>query len=129
MNLKLVMAISLSPCAAIPAVAYAQQNGPAAKAPRPTMADVQKLVQTISSDKAKVQAYCDMGKVLAQMDQAEQKKDTKAAKALGAKADSLAQQLGPDYTRVMNGLEDLDPNSAEGKRLTAVFEPLFKQCK
>jgi hypothetical protein len=67
MNLKLVMVISLSLCAAIPAVAYAQQNGPAAKAPKPTMADVQKLVQTISSDKAKVQAYCDMGKVLAQM--------------------------------------------------------------
>ena len=99
MNLKLVMVISLSLYAAIPAVAYAQQNGPAAKAPKPTMADVQKLVQTISSDKAKVQAYCDMGKVLAQMDQAEQKKDTKAAKALGAKADSLAQQLGSDYTR------------------------------
>ena len=77
----------------------------------------------------KVQAYCDMGGVLAQIDQAEQKKDTKAAKALGAKADSLAQQLGPDYTRVMNGLQELDPNSAEGRRFTAVFEPLFKQCK
>jgi hypothetical protein len=82
MNLKLVMAISLSLCAAIPAVAYAQQNGSAAKAPRPTMADVQKLVQTISSDKAKVQAYCDMGKVLAQMDQAEQKKIPKRPKLL-----------------------------------------------
>ena len=125
MKLKVFMAISLSLCAAIPAVAYAQQNGPAAKAPRPTMADVQKLVQTISSDKAKVQA----GGVLAQIDQAEQKKDTKAAKALGAKADNLAQQLGPDYTRVMNGLQELDPNSAEGRRFTAVFEPLFKQCK
>jgi hypothetical protein len=128
MNLKLVMAVSLSLCA-IPAVVYAQQNGPATKAPKPAMADVQKLVQTINSDKAKVQAYCEMGKVLGQMDQAEQKKDTRATKALSAKADSLAQQLGPDYTRVMNGLEDLDPNSAEGRRLTTAFEPLFKQCK
>jgi hypothetical protein len=127
MNLKLVIAVSV--CATIPLAAYAQQNGPAAKAPKTNMADVQKLVQTINADKAKVQAYCDMGKVLAQMDQAEQKKDTKAAKALGAKADGLAQQLGPDYKRVMDGLEDLDPNSAEGKRYSAVFEPLFKQCK
>jgi hypothetical protein len=127
MNLKLVMAVSLF--AATPMIAYAQQNGPPANAPKPTRADVQKLVQTISGDTAKVQAYCEMGKVLAQMDQAEQKKDSKAVKTLSAKADSLAQQLGPDYTRIMDGLNDVDPNSAEGKRLTAVFEPLYKQCK
>jgi hypothetical protein len=32
MNLKLVMAVSL--CAGIPVVAYGQQNGPAANAPK-----------------------------------------------------------------------------------------------
>jgi hypothetical protein len=122
MNLKLVMAVSLF--AAIPMVAYAQQNGS-----EPTMADVQKLVQTISGDKAKLQAYCDMGKLQEQIEQAEQKKDTKTVDALGAKADRLAQQLGPDYAKVMDGLDELDPNSAEGRRFTAAFEPLFKQCK
>lgn len=127
MNLKLVMAVSLF--AVIPMMAHAQQNAPAAKAPKPTIADVQKLVQTINGDRAKVQAYCDMGKVLAQIDQAEQKKDAKAIKALGAKADSLTQQLGPDYSRIMDGLDDIDPNSAEGKRFTALFEPIYRQCK
>jgi hypothetical protein len=124
MNLKLVVAASL--LVAIPTVAYAQQNQPA---PKPTMADVQKLVQMISGDKAKLKAYCDIGKLQEQMDQAEQKKDTKTVEALGTKADALSKQLGPDYEKVMGGLDEIDPNSAEGKRYTAMFEPLFKQCR
>jgi hypothetical protein len=126
MNLKF-MAVSL--CAAFPVIALAQQNGPAANAPKPSTADVQKLVQSIGADQAKLKTYCDIGKLQDQMDQAEQKKDTKAIAALGAKADNLGKQLGPDYERVMAGLEQIDPNSAEGKRYTALFQPLFKQCK
>jgi hypothetical protein len=124
MNLKLVVAASLF--VAIPTVGSAQQNQPA---PKPTMADVQKLVQMISGDKAKLKAYCDIGKLQEQMDQAEQKKDTKTVEALGTKADALSKQLGPDYEKVMGGLDEIDPNSAEGKRYTAMFEPLFKQCR
>ncbi|MGO9047591.1 MAG: hypothetical protein ACLQFW_11990 [Xanthobacteraceae bacterium] len=127
MNLKLVIAVSLY--ATIPMVAYAQQNAPAANAPKPTVADVQKLVQSISGDKAKLKTYCDIGKLQEQMEQAEQKKDTKTGEALGAKADNLAKQLGPDYERVMGGLEQIDPSSPEGKRYTVLFQPLFKQCK
>jgi hypothetical protein len=127
MYLKLVATACL--LAALTLAAYAQQNGPATKVPKPTAADVQKLVQTIGGDKAKLQAYCEMGKVLAQMDQAEQKKDSKAAKALGDKADGLAQQLGADYSRIMDGLNSVDPGSAEGKRFSALFEPIYKQCK
>jgi hypothetical protein len=114
---------------AAPMCARAQQNNPAAPPPKPTAADVQKLVQTISGDKTKLKAYCDMGKVLAQLDQAEQKKDSNAVKTLGTKADGLAQQLGPDYERVMDGLNQIDPNSAEGKRMSALFEPIYKQCR
>lgn len=127
MNLKLVIAVSLF--AALPVVAYAQQNAPAANAPKPTNADVQKLVQSIGSDKAKLKTYCDIGKLQGQMEQAEQKKDSKTVEALGTKADNLAKQLGPDYEKVMAGLDQIDPNSAEGKRYTALFQPLFNQCK
>ena len=80
MNLKLVIAVSLY--AAIPMVAYAQQKGPAANAPKPTVADVQKLVQSISGDKAKLKTYCDIGKLQEQMEQAEQKKTPRRAKLL-----------------------------------------------
>jgi hypothetical protein len=125
MNLKLVVAVSLF--AAIPIVAQAQQKGPAA--PKPSTADVQKVVQSIGADPAKVKIYCDIGKLQDQMDEAEQKKDSKTAADLGAEAGSLEKQLGPDYERVMTGLEPVDPNSAEGKRYGALFQPLFKQCK
>jgi hypothetical protein len=92
------------------------------------MADVQKLVQTINSDKAKLRAYCEMGKVMEQIDRAGQGRDTNALKTLGAKANGLAQQLGPDYVRIMDGLNHVDPNSAEKKRLDTLFEPIVRQC-
>jgi hypothetical protein len=127
MNLKLLMAVPLF--VAMPVIAFAQSNDGPAKAPKPTIADAQKLVQTVSADKTKLQAYCDMGKLQDQMEKAEQKNDTKTLDALGAKAESLAQQIGPEYAKVMDGLEEVDPNSAEGKQFTAVFATLIKQCK
>jgi hypothetical protein len=129
MTLKFVVTVAL--LAAFPIVAQAQQKppAPAANMPKPTAADIQKLVQTIGADKAKVKIYCDIGGLQDQMDQAEKKKDTKTLQALGAKVDELSKQLGPDYEKVMGGLDQVDPNSAEGKKFTAMFEPLFKQCK
>ncbi|MGO9047765.1 MAG: hypothetical protein ACLQFW_12910 [Xanthobacteraceae bacterium] len=126
MNLKLVIAVGLF--AIIPVAASAQTDGADTKVPKPTIADAQKLVQMISSDKAKLKAYCDIGKLQEQTESAEQKNDTKALDALGAKADSLAQQIGPEYAKVVDGLE-VDPNSAEGQQFTAVFDTLHKQCK
>ena len=128
MNFKLIAAITL--IAAIPGDVYAQQDGPDADGPKPTIADVQKLVQSIAADKVKLKAYCDMGQVQEQMEQIEREKDNaKALDALSAKAESLSEQLGRDYEMVMGGLDGVDPNSAEGRRYTALFEQLFKQCK
>ena len=56
-------------------------------------------------------------------------KDTKTLDALGAKADALAEKIGPDYVKLINGLDEVDPDSAEGKEFAAVFEALAKQCK
>jgi len=57
MKLKLVAAIS---ALAIPALAHAEQSGPQPTVPKPTKADAQKVVQIITSDKVKTQAYCDL---------------------------------------------------------------------
>ena len=95
---------------------------------KPTIQDAQKLVETISSDKDKLKAYCEIGKLHEQLDNAEEKGDAKEFEALVAKLDSLEQQTGPDYIRVTDGLGDVDPNSAEGQKFSAVFEPLRKQC-
>ena len=51
MKLKLVAAISA--LAAIPALAHAQQGGPQPNVPKPTKADVQNVVQIVTTDKAK----------------------------------------------------------------------------
>jgi hypothetical protein len=128
MNFKFIAAITI--VAAVPAGVYAQQDGPDADAPKVTLAAVQKLVQSITADKIKLKAYCDMGKIQEQMEQIEQEKGSaKELDALSAKAESLSEQLGPDYQMVMSGLDGVDPNSAEGRRYTALFEQLFKQCK
>ena len=72
MKLKFVAAIFA--LAAIPALAHAQQGGPP-KAPKPTKADVQNVVQIITSDKVKTQAYCDLTKVFDQIQAVQQDED------------------------------------------------------
>jgi hypothetical protein len=124
MNLKLVAALCLF--TAIPAIGYAQNPPPPAP---PTLADVQKLVQSISADKAKVQSYCQLSKLNDQIGAALDKKDDKTAEDLGKQADALAEKMGPDYNKVMDGLGGVDENSALGKQIQAAFAPLDKQCK
>lgn len=105
------------------------KGGPADRAPKPTLADAQNVVQTISSDKAKLQAYCELGKLEDQMAKAEEANDAKTVEALFAKSDALGQQIGPDYLRSVEGLEEIDPSSAEGQKFAAVFNTLHEKCK
>jgi hypothetical protein len=93
-----------------------------------TKADAQKVVQIISADKAKLAAYCSLGKLGEQMDQAEQKKDQKKVDDLGKQMEALSQKIGPEYANLMAGLEGLDENSPVGKDIQAAFESLDKQC-
>jgi hypothetical protein len=127
MNLKLIVAISV--LAVTPALAQGQMGSPSANVPKPTKADAQKVVQSIGSDKAKLQSYCDLGKLNQQMAAADEKKDTKTLQDLGPKADALADKLGPDYNKLMDGLDQVDENSADGKEIAAAFDSLDKQCK
>jgi len=126
MKLKLVAAIFA--LVAIPALAYGQQGGPPPKVPKPTKADMQKVVQIISSDKAKLQAYCDLKKLYDQMGTAYQKNDSKTADALGKQADALVGELGPEYSKMMDGLEQVDQNSSEGKEFMSILSGLDKLC-
>jgi hypothetical protein len=126
MKLKLVAAVFA--LFALPALAYGQQGGSPPKVPKPTKADVQKVVQIISGDKAKLQSYCDSKKLYDQMGAAYQKKDSKTADALGKQADALVGKLGPEYSKMMDGLEQVDPNSSEGKEFTSVLAGLDNLC-
>jgi hypothetical protein len=123
MKLKLVAAIS---ALAIPAlVAHAQQGGPQPKAPKPTKADAQNVVQIITNDKVKTQAYCDFTKL---ENQVEQKNDTKTLEALSRQAESLLDTLGPEYFKLMDGLEEVDLKSSEAKEFMSVLSELDKRC-
>jgi mevalonate kinase len=126
MKLKLVAAISA--LAAIPALAHAQQGGPQPKVPKPTKADAQNVVQIVTSDKVKMQAYCDLTKLEDQVKAAAQKNDTKTLEALSRQAESLLDKLGPEYFKLMDGLEEVDPKSSEAKEFMSILSELDKRC-
>jgi predicted nuclease with TOPRIM domain len=125
MKLKLVAAIS---ALAIPALAHAQQGGPQPTVPKPTKADAQKVVQIITSDKVKTQAYCDLTKLEGEVEAADQKKDTKTLEALNKQAEALVDKLGPEYYKLMDGLEQVDPKSSEAKEFMSILSDLDKPC-
>jgi hypothetical protein len=126
MNLKLVAVISA--LAAIPALAHAQQGGPQSSVSKPTMAEAQNVVQIITSDQVKTRAYCDLTKLEGQVKAAEQKNDSKTLEALSKQAESLLDKLGPEYFKLMDGLETVDPKSSEAKEFMSILSELDKTC-
>jgi hypothetical protein len=125
MKLKLVAAIS---ALAIPALAHAQQSGPQPNAPKPTKADAQNVVQIITSDKVKTQAYCDLTKLEDQVKAVQQNTDTKTVETLTKEAEALIDKLGPEYFKLMDGLEKVDPKSSEAKEFMSILSELDKRC-
>jgi phage-related minor tail protein len=124
MNLKLIVAILL--IVALPLCAQAQKPSAA----KVTKADVQKVVKIISGDKAKTQTqtYCDIGKLNEQIEEANEKKDIKKTEELSQQIDALGKKLGPEYAALMDGLQEVDPESEDGKQIGLMFEPLDKLC-
>src|SRR5215469_8996033 len=124
MKLKLVAAIS---ALAIPALVHAQQSGPPG-APKPTKADAQNVVQIVTTDKAKTQAYCDLAKLLDQIQVAKEKNDSNTIQALRKQVDPLVDKLGPEYPKMIEGLDQVDLTSSEGKELLSTLSELDKSC-
>src|SRR5262245_42628142 len=114
MNFKLIVAVLA--IAAVPVCAQAQAPNPpkpskpskpapaAPAAPVTKAVAAQKLVKTISGDKAKTQTYCDIGKLGDQIEDAEQKNDMKRIDELNQKMEELARKLGPEYVALMGEL-------------------------
>jgi hypothetical protein len=111
--------------AVLPLCAQAQQGGTPKK---PTNADAQKVAKMISADKAKLKIYCDMAVLAEQIDKADEKKDTKTVEALEQKMDSMAEQLGPEYIALMDGLQDMDQNSKDAEAIGDTLGALDDMC-
>jgi hypothetical protein len=124
--MKLKLFVAISAFAAMP-FAQAQQGRPPT-APKPTKAEIQRVVQLVSGNKTKTRQYCDLGKLNQQMALAEQKKDTKTLDALGKQADDLAEKIGPEFVKFIDALDQAEDNSSEDKELMAAVETLDKLC-
>jgi len=110
--------------AALPVCALAQ-NTTGAKA---TRADAENVVKIVSADKAKTQTYCEMVRLGDQIDEADQNKDSKKIEDLSNQIDALSDKMGPEYIALMDGLQDMDPNSKDGRDIAQTLSALDALC-
>jgi hypothetical protein len=97
MTPKLVVAIILS--IVVPCIAFAQKQSPIDTAPKPSIAQVRKLVQMISTNKAKLKIYCDLNQLDEQLEEAEHQKDREILEALNAKLTTSNNRSAPNIRR------------------------------
>jgi hypothetical protein len=126
MKLKLVVAICA--LAAMPAFVQAKHGDTPPTAPRPAMAQVQKVIQIIKGNKTKLQQYCEIAKLDPQIVEAEQKQDINRLNVLVKRADDLAKKIGPEYVAMLEGLAQIHENSREGKQIVEALDSLDKFC-
>jgi len=99
-----------------------------AQVQKPTRADAQKVFEIISGNEAKTQIFCDIGKLGDEIEQAAERKDTRTTDELHRKIDELGRKLGPEYAALMNGIQDVDPESEDGQQISATIQALDKLC-
>jgi hypothetical protein len=121
-NLRLIVTILV--IAAAPECAQAQKPTPA----KVTKADAQKVLRIISSDKDKTRLYCEMTKLGHQMEQANETGDSKEFDALFQKMYQLEKKLGPEYTALIDGLQDINPQSEVGQEISSTLDALDNLC-
>ena len=122
MNLKSIATILVFATASV--CAQAQQSTPA----KPTKEDAQKVFKAISSDKAKLQTFCDIAKLGDEMEKANEKRDSKKFEELSLKEDELVKELGAEYTTLIDGIQNVDPQSEDGQEISSMIQALDKLC-
>jgi hypothetical protein len=93
-----------------------------------TKADAQKVLKIISSNKAKTRIYCEMAKIGHQMEQANETGDAKKFDALFQRMYELGKKLGPEYAALIDGLQDIDPESEVGQEISSTLDALDNLC-
>jgi hypothetical protein len=121
-NLRLIVTILV--IAVAPICAQAQRPTPA----KVTKADAQKVLRIISSDKAKTRIYCQMAKLGDQLEQANETGDSKKFDQLIQRIYELGKILGPEYTALIDGLQDTDPEAEVGHEISSTLDALDNLC-
>jgi hypothetical protein len=91
-------------------------------------ADAQKILQTISSDKAKTRIYCQMTRLGGQLLQANERGDSRKVDELFEKMYEMGKKLGSEYTALVDGLQDIDPESEVGHEISSTLDALDNLC-
>ncbi len=105
MNTKFVAAVAVfAALAASSAIAQQKAPPPAPQqeqaAPKASKAEVQKLVESIKADKAKLSQFCSLMKLQDQYTAAAEKKDEKKLETLDKQMEEGAKKIGPDFDRI-----------------------------
>jgi hypothetical protein len=128
MILKQLLAVVFSCAMPVAGTAYAQSAV--------TNEDAQIVIQEISSDKEKVQAYCDMVKLERHMDataQSAQSQDQDSADKQ-KHMNELKQKVGPEFGAMMDEYKDINLSAEQGPRwetaeiVQATLNTLNKLC-
>ena len=108
-------------------VATLAQGQRAAHAAKLTTAEIEKVVQLVSTDKTKTQFYCELAKINEEIAQA-RSNDSANVRRLEKRADELEEKIGPEFVKFMDALDDVDENSSDGKELADALDKLDGLC-
>ena len=90
-------------------------------------ADAQNLFKIISTDDRKIQIFCKIADLGDQLDQADQVHDTKKVEEVSQKLDEWQGKL-LEFTALVSGLTDLDPNSEGAQEIGSIILKLDEFC-
>lgn len=97
----------------------------------PALADAKvdaalKAFSAVENDPAKIKVYCEMSKAMNSA--AEDEKDEAKAAALDKKLGDYMTQLGSDFQKAWDTGADVDPESADGKKMSDALDKLEAKC-
>jgi hypothetical protein len=127
--MKIASAVVVAVLAATSAFALGQIGNPETKRTSTNTVDVQSVMRSIIGEKTKIRAYCDLAKLYEQIADAEAKNDMNAVATLSQKAQAKLDILGSDYAKMQDAFDQTGPDSEEGKKISAAFDMLDKQCR
>jgi hypothetical protein len=87
----------------------------------PKVEDAIKVLQAVGTDANKLKAFCELMDV-------DEKLGDKEDPVLEGRMDKLLDQLGEDFERAWDTVEDTDESSADGRALTAALNQLEDKC-
>ena len=118
MLLVAILAISATP-------SYAQDQPNLAK----LKADAENVVKIVSSDKRKLQTYCEFADLSDQIGQANEDGDTKKTQELSQKVDEVGRKLGREFGALADELKNMDLNSQDGQDIGSILNTLDEFCE